>query len=520
VSLLFALFSLSACTPLGPARPDPRPPELPDDALTVSPSTLDFGELVVLDTPEAQRTITLTNQTDEELLVEGLTHVWGIDEDVFFVDAPAVLRLEPRASLPIDLWFRPNTEGRWLGTVIPPLAVAPVELIGAATAPIASLRITDAQLGAPYVGCAVESTLRLSNEGSETLEVYGAERAGSGDFTLIDVPTGSLNPGDLMELPVRFAPTGAGQQSATVKVFTNDPAAPVSALTLTGLGVPGSGVVETPLYVPGAKADVLLVIDAGAEMWATLYAAQSAASALFSALDDGGVDWQVAVVNGVSSCSATVDPYLRADQVRDYSPEAIAPLLAYGLLPQTQGTRALLSLAVATLERTDAGDCLEGFVRDGAQLHVVLLTRGAESSPDSTASYVSALQARLPDEVDLVISAITGQDAGGCVGGGKAVEAATLTGGEALDVCAGTPWETLWAQVAGVSAAAGSGVMTHILEQEPVEATLSVRAEGRALSAWTYDPSTRALRVNGETEGLTVGEPIEVSYLEALACQE
>jgi hypothetical protein len=186
--------------------------------------------------------------------------------------------------------------------------------------------------------------------------------------------------------------------------------------------------------------------------------------------------------------------------------------------PKAPG-RSCLS-AVATLERTDAGDCLEGFVRDGAQLHVVLLTRGAESSPDSTASYVSALQARLPDEVDLVISAITGQDAGGCVGGGKAVEAATLTGGEALDVCAGTPWETLWAQVAGVSAAAGSGVMTHILEQEPVEATLSVRAEGRALSAWTYDPSTRALRVNGETEGLTVGEPIEVSYLEALACQE
>jgi hypothetical protein len=222
----------------------------------------------------------------------------------------------------------------------------------------------------------------------------------------------------------------------------------------------------------------------------------------------------------VSSCSATVDPFLRADQVRDYSPEAIAPLLAYGLLPQTQGTRALLSLGAATLERTDDGDCLEGFVRDGAQLHVVLLTRGVEASPDPTDSYVTALKARLPDEVDLVISALTGQDAGGCLGGGKAIEAATLTGGAALDICASTPWETLWAQVAGVSAEAGSGVMTHTLEQAPVVATLTVRAEGRALTAWTYDESARALRVNGAAEGLSVGEPLEISYLEALACQE
>lgn len=520
MSLLLALLSLAACTPLGPAKPDPRPPELPDDALTVSPSVLDFGELAVLDTPEATREITITNQTDESLLVEGLTHVWGIDEDVFIVDAPAVVQLEPRASAMIPVRFVPGTEGRWLGTVIPPLAVAPVELIGAATAPVASLRVSDAQVGAPYVGCAVESTLRLSNEGSEPLEVFGAERLGSEDFTLAEPPTGTLGPGDLVELGVRFAPTGAGPQSATVQVFTNDPASPVSALTLTGLGVPGSGVVETPPYVPGARADVLLVIDAGTDMWMTLYAAQSAASSLFAALDEGGVDWQVAVVNGVSSCTATVDPFLRADQVRDYSPEAIAPLLAYGLVPQTQSTRALLSLAVATLERTDVGDCLEGFVRDGAQLHVVLLTRGAEASPDPTDSYVSAIQARLPAEVDLVISALTGQDRGGCVGGGKAVEAANLTGGETLDVCANTPWETLWAEVAGVSAAAGSGVMTYTLAQEPVVATLTVRAEGRALSAWTYDAAARALRVNGAAEGLTVGEPLEISYLEALACQE
>ncbi|MBK7756391.1 MAG: hypothetical protein IPI35_08275 [Deltaproteobacteria bacterium] len=108
MSLLLALVSFTACTPLGPARPDPRPPELPDDALTVSPSMLDFGELVVLDTPEAARTITLTNQTDEELLVEGLTHVWGIDEDVFFVDAPAVVRLDPGRACPSTCGFGPT----------------------------------------------------------------------------------------------------------------------------------------------------------------------------------------------------------------------------------------------------------------------------------------------------------------------------------------------------------------------------------------------------------------------------
>jgi len=80
----------------------------------------------------------------------------------------------------------------------------------------------------------------IENAGQNTLTVSSVTLSGANaaSFALTPAPTVPLAiaPRDQVELPLSFAPTGPGNQSATVVIETDDPDAPTVNVRLTGIG--------------------------------------------------------------------------------------------------------------------------------------------------------------------------------------------------------------------------------------------------------------------------------------------
>lgn len=504
------------CDPLGPGPYDPDAPSPQSSGLlVVEPTRLDFGAFDCLEDAPRTGTLLVTNRGGGELVVAGLNLIVG--SDAFSADAPALLRLEPGDSYAVDVQFAPISDGIHEAQLVPNGAVR-VELLGQAMAPRARLLDEALDLGATRVGCASEGDTLLLNDGSLPLRIDGAALAGSSAFGLIDPLPAVLEPGEDFPIRLRFTPLDGGSQEASLSFATNDPAAPTTALRVGGLGVPGGRVVESFDFAPVVQADLLFVVDASAALNDALTAAREDSARLFAALDAGDVDWHVAVTNPATDCNSTDAPFLDAGMFSRYTAEQAGEALAEGLnLAPGSFEPTLLQQAAAVLERTGELECLDGFLRADAQLHVVLLAGRPDSSPNTPETYVERMRARVASDSHLVVSAIAG-DGETCADGGAIHDAAAMTGGLVLDPCA-MAWSAIYEAIAMTAISSGDGQATYTLAETPVPDTLVVRHGTTTLQAWRYDADTNSVVIDGEQEGLVPGDPIEIEYLEAIACE-
>jgi len=504
---------LAACEPIGPGSgvPDRGIVEPGSGTLSVDRSRIDYGELSVLDDGYAVELLQVRNTGDATLVVAGLN--WIAGDDAFFSNAPALVELDAGQTLDVAVTFEPTTDGAF-EAVIFPNGVVEVALTAEATAPVARLLESEEDLGSVPVGCTGGTSLALINDGSEDLEIEDLELAGGTAFSLVGEVPSSLAPGEHALFEVRFDPLSGGTQESSVTLTSNDPANPTLGLTLGALGVPGEAVRETLSYVPKQSVDMLFVVDSGSTMGAHLSSAREHATTLFQALDSLGTDWQITVGNGEDACHSTFDPYLSSTI---YDAETAGPAMAFGLVEQGDGTRRLLQLAVQLVERTDSGECLEGFLREDALLHVVVITSDAEASPLSVDTYLDSLREHLDEDEELLVSAVAG-DGESCTHGGKAITAANATEGIVLDICE-DDWDTFYTALAETTVAAGGAPLRVTLELPPVVETLELSHEGRSLTAWTYDTETGILELDGAAEDIEVGAEIDLAYLAAQTCQ-
>ncbi len=503
---------LLACDPIEPGTGLSAPPgsEPGPGRLAVDRATLDFGTISVLEDGAASRQLQVRNTGESALVIAGLHWTVG-DEEAFTSDAPALLTLEPGASSTFTVTFQPPTEGHFEAMLFPNGEIA-VPLTGRATAPVARLLPETQDLGALAVGCEESSSLVLLNDGSEALEIDDLQVVGSEAFELQGELPERLGPGEQATLELVFSPLTGGPLESSVSLRSNDPAASTTGLTFEGLGVPGETVTQVEIWSPTTQADVLFVVDSGASMASHLTLAQDSTGLYLESLGAGGVQWQVSVANGEQDCHATYDPYLSSEV---YSSGTAGPALGYGLNPSGAGTSALLELALSVLERTDEGECMAGFLRPDAQLHVVLVTDEAESSPHEALDYLTALRAMVSADEDLVVSAVVG-DGEGCTHGGEALIAASLSGGDQHDLC-DQDWDGFFASLAALSVERSRGASLIELEAPAVEQTLQLTSAGRTLTAWTVEDGQVLL--DGAADGLELGDPVELHYTAAQTCE-
>lgn len=188
--------------------------------------------------------------------------------------------------------------------------------------------------------------------------------------------------------------------------------------------------------------------------------------------------------------------------------------MALGLNPAGAGTPALLELASEALERSDPGECLAGFLRPEAHLHVVTISARSEASSGSSGAWLSTLGSLTPSG-QLVVSAVAGD--GSCPSSPKLQDLSAATQGEYLDICTGD-WDTFFAALAQVSVERSKPEMPLALDHLPVPETIEVYSGTKRLSAWTWDPVLELLSVNGAAEDLEIGAELRVSYTAAQDC--
>jgi len=501
------LLLLLACDPLGPGAGIPggwSPP--PDEGqLRLGQNNLDFGTLSVLNDAPATMTVMVTNAGTGTLDVSGLTIVRG-DTEAFRVDAPALVELAAGESISIGVTFQPNRDGLFEASVVPN-GQSVLRFTGVATAPQARLLVDSDDLGVVPVGCSVQTSVILMNEGSELLLIDELRLEGTGDHSLSEVPA-LLEPGDVEVMELVLEPSAPGAAAATLRLDSNDPSGSL-AIGVDALATSGGSVVEEFGFLPLASTDMLFVLDKHAASLGLFEEAEQQAQVLFEVFEEGGVDWRVSAVDG-KDCHATYDPWLASGF---YTPSQAGPALglafnanSIGIYP---GTDALLDLTLAALQETLQGGCLEGFLRDEALLHVVLVGARTEAS-------TAALSELVPFSDELVISAVMGEGTGVCEHAGAGLTAVEETGGVFWDICGGN-WDGLYTQLAEKSWGFGTAPMRIDLAEDPAVNTLELRADSEVLSAWTWDGD--AVLLDGDTEGLELWQPVQVSYELAQDCQ-
>ena len=502
------LLLLLACDPFGPitVTPDPNPERPTAGVIQAKLSKVDFGERSVLLDGPTSRTLTLENIGD---LDRAAPLVWLVSDSAIRLDATTFVELSPGETVDIELVFAPSTEAESNAALAWP--DGSLSLHGSSTAPVARMLPSRQDFGAVPVGCRDSTTVALLNDGSESLLVDDIRVDGGEDFALLSLPSMEISPGNQASFDVEFAPLAGGQRGTTLLLDSNDPANPTTAITFNAVGVDGIPMQEEFSYLPGAAADLLFVVDSGPDTASDLLAAQIWTATLFERLDAGRVDWQVTVVNGEGVCHSTYDAYLSSDT---YTAASAGPALALGLNPDGAGTRALLELTSESLERSDPGECLAGFLRPEAHLHVVAISSRTESSTGSSSAWLTTLSSLTPSG-QVVVSAVAGD--GSCPSSPKLQELSAATMGAYLNICAGD-WDTFFGALAQVSIERSRPEILLALAHTPVPETLQVYAGTQRLTSWSWDPDLELLSVNGAADNVEIGADLRVSYTAAQAC--
>lgn len=290
----------------------------------------------------------------------------------------------------------PGTEH--LGLPAPDIEVVP-----------ASLNFTTVE-----VGCEAAQVVTITNVGEAPLVVDETALEGDAGFGA-DVVVTTLEPGDSVQLEVRYAPESPGSGRATVVVRSNDPDEAVSEVPSVGSGV-----------LPGPRADsftqqadpvdVLWVIDNSSSMGQEQARVIAEIGAFFSWFETLRLDYHMGVV-----ATDIVDPALSGRLVGSPAYIDNTTLNAQAELAEAinvgtddMGDESGLAAAELALSEPLLSAENAGFLRDGARLAVVFLSDEPEQSPQDAQHYIEFFSGLKADPSHLVLAAIVGDYGTGC----------------------------------------------------------------------------------------------------------
>ncbi len=223
-------------------------------SLTFSPTSLDFGTLLVGST--STLSIQVTNTSTTPAIFNGIaaTGDYTLSESC---PTPGN-SLAPAASCTIKATFAPTQSGTRSGAIKVasslsnlPLTI-PLTGIGAQS----HLQANPASLdfGSLTLGASADLTLTLSNSG--TAPITKLALAITGDYTIATpCAVTTLNAGDSCSLTLAFTPSTTGVRTGTLSVTSSDVNSPMK-LPLTGTGVPIGSFTLTANGKPASSATV------------------------------------------------------------------------------------------------------------------------------------------------------------------------------------------------------------------------------------------------------------------------
>jgi hypothetical protein len=267
------------------------------------------------------------------------------------------------------------------------------------------------------------------------------------------------------------------------------------------------GAVSDAFVVPD-RTDVVVFGDTSSSMAEELLTMGQNVTRFVDRLAEQGSDWQLMAVTGPDGCNQ--DGILTID-----TPD-FAGKFAQGIMTPP-GPDLVdewgLNNAMAAIQDSAPGKCNEGFLRDGALLHVIFISDEDDNSPnyeqggDYWRPYVDAIRAEKGDG-NVKFSAVGGPLPNGCDGAEPAhgyAEATAASEGLFISIC--DDWAAQIPMLADISTSETTFTLTKAAIPDSIE--VFVDDQPRA-SGWTYDPQTNVVEF---TRGAPIaGQEVRFEY--------
>ncbi len=379
-----------------------------------------------------------------------------------------------------------------------------VDLYGEGLIPDLEIDPSPYDFGDAYIGCMHAGDLDLINVGYDDLTLSTIElTGGSGAFSITRSPSLPLTlaPAEWTTVSVDFYPDSEADFSSVLQV-THDAPGGLDRSSIEGRGIYAGDYTDSWEIPYDPPVDLFFAVDQSGSMDDDARSLATNFSTFISQLSSYTTDWHLLVANDDDGCND------HGGYMTNSSP---GYLNAFQTAVQAGGgyyTESLLTVASVAIEKTDSGECNQGFMRADALLHIILVSDEPEQSSGSWATYVSQLQAKKGSTANVKISAIAGDYPSGCgsaAPGTGYYEAVQATGGEFLSICSN--WATMVEALADASVQLSDYELSHTADPN----TIVVRVNGtQDTSSWVFEPSTNTVVFRTDIpEG---GDTIRITY--------
>ena len=223
--------------------------------LTVNPTTISFGDVLVGNSQIQSATLTNSNGTNLTI-----SQVWVSGSEFQLSGLGLPLSLAPGQSATFNVTFTPTTSGSVVGAISVTAMVSSsqdsninsnsplsVPLSGTGISPPSVLQPTSSTIsfGSVQVGNSTTQSETLTNSGNSSVSITQANLSGAAfSVSGLNLPL-TLIPGQSFTFGVIFAPNSAGSVTGSLSVVSNASNSPLT-ISLGGTGTAAGQLVVTP----------------------------------------------------------------------------------------------------------------------------------------------------------------------------------------------------------------------------------------------------------------------------------
>jgi hypothetical protein len=484
--------------------------EPPTARLKLDPLVLDFGILSAGSSLTQEVTIRNTGNAGlalEDLFVEGsqsfVLEETGVDR---------ILGPGDQTVLPVTFAPQQNEEASGILHIVasdPDLMAGSVDLEGTGAAPAIEIDPADHTFDDVGVGCEHEVEITITNVGWGRLELTGVVFAPTSDefeYAFYFGPGSYLEPNESESIKVYYTPRDELQDTAYLHVYSDDPAHPDAVATITGSAYLCPEVEDTFVQEEDEGTDILWVVDNGGVVLVDPSSLAIQFATFMDLIEIATVDYHIGVVTTDSPNLQGAVPIMTPATPDVHA--AFADAVGVGTAGSAMEQGLQMAWEALSPPNTDPGGPNAGFLRDTANLHVIVVSDDDDQSPDSVAAYVSAIQGLKDDPDHVEIHGVV------LLPAPRYELAAAMTAGQIVDLYA-ADWATSLASLSGISVTHQD---TFELTGDLVIETLEVEIDGAAVhSGWAYDVVLNAVVFQPDSIP-DPGETITVRYSPLADC--